>query len=278
MGLNAGLRNQRCFIVLDQIARGTQVPSQSRSGAFTNCDSCLVRKSALFQGVPYARLKWTQHYRTNQIQVKAKGNIYIQDREPGYAYTLYSGWVALYKVLANGDCQILKYALPGDLLGFHLSGEGKATHGARAITDVVLCAFPVANLSEMLSKEPEVSARLLAMHMRDMAICQQHLICAGKKDARQRLAYLLLETLNRVRRQAPGDYTESDNSFFFPVTQDHIGDTLGLTSIHVNRTLKLLKKENLIGCSHRRISILDEAKLSEIAEFDVSLLDTHPLI
>lgn len=251
---------------------------KARPEPLTNCDHCMVRKSALFQGVPYARLKWTQHYRSAQLQAKAKSDVYVQDSQPQYAYTLYSGWVALYKVLSNGECQILKYALPGDLLGFHLSHDGKSTHGAKAITDVTLCAFPIENIKEMLGKEPEVSARLLEMHVRDMAICQQHLICAGKKDARQRLAYLLLETLSRVRKQSPADYEKSDNSFYFPVTQEQLGDTLGLTSIHVNRTLKQLKKEGLIDCSHRRVKVIDEPVLGELAEFDASLLDTHPLI
>lgn len=250
----------------------------NRLGLLTDCDVCLVRKSALFQGVPYARLTWTQHYRSNQFLAKAKEDIYLQGKKPKHAYTLYNGWVALYKVMENGECQILKYALPGDLLGFQLSYDGKSTHGAKAMTNVTLCAFPVENVTEMLSKEPDVAKRLMQMNARDMEICQQHLICAGKKDARQRLAYLLLETMCRVRKQVPGDYRQSDNSFFFPVTQEHLGDTLGLTSIHVNRTLKQLKNEGLIDCRNRRVSLINEEKLAGIAEFNPNLLETHPLV
>lgn len=244
---------------------------------YTDCANCKVRKMALFQGVPYARLNWTQEYRDVQFSVKAKNQLYIENTSPEYAFTLYSGWVALYKTMDDGNRQILKFALPGDLLGFNLHKNGYATHSAEAITNVVLCAFPVKSISSMIHEQPEIAMRLFDMNTRDMAICQQHLVCAGKKDARTRLAYLLLETEHRVRKQSKADYDGDSNSIFFPVTQEILGDSLGLTNVHINRMLKELKAEALIDCRRRRLSILNRKRLTKIAQFDPVMLDGHPL-
>lgn len=245
---------------------------------YTDCAACEIRKTALFQGVPYGRLGWTQQYREAQFSVAARNQLYFENMRPEFAFTLVSGWVALYKTIADGSRQILKYALPGDLLGFNLTRDGTATHSAETITPVILCAFSSKNLSIMLREQPEIAARLVEMNLRDMSICQQHLICAGRKDARARLAYMLLETYYRVQKQSKADFDEKAKAIFFPITQELLGDSLGLTNVHVNRVLKVFKMEGLIECSHRRLIILDEKRLSEIAQFNSQTLDIHPLV
>ncbi|MEE9448368.1 MAG: Crp/Fnr family transcriptional regulator [Arenicellales bacterium] len=251
---------------------------QVRPQPFKDCAECEVRKMALFQGVPYARLNWTQQYREAEFDVTAKNQLYLEKIKPRYAFTLVSGWVALYKTMEDGSRQILKYALPGDLLGFNVCRDGTATHSAEAITDVRLCAFSVENIAQMMGEQPEIALRLIEMNARDMSICQQHLVCAGKKDARARLAYLILETYHRVRKQSPTDFEAQTNSIRFPLTQELLGDTLGLTNVHVNRMLKKLKVDDLITCQHGRLAILDEKRLTELAQFDLDAQDVHPLV
>ncbi len=257
----------------------TSHPDNARgSRIYTKCTTCPIRQMALFQGVPFYRLEWTQRFRESQQNVEARKQIYLEQTQPTHAYTLFSGWVALYKTLDNGKRQILKIALPGDFLGFQVAGDGAATHSAEAITDVRLCAFPRSTIPAMLKEQPEIAARLVEMNSRDMAICQQHLVCTGKKDARQRLAYLLLETFHRVRRQTPADYDADTNSIFFPITQEDLGDTVGLTNVHVNRTIKQMENEGILRCRQRRLAILDEDRLTAIGQFDKNVLETHPLL
>ncbi|HGG59533.1 MAG TPA: Crp/Fnr family transcriptional regulator [Gammaproteobacteria bacterium] len=248
------------------------------SRIYTKCTTCPIRKMALFQGVPFYRLEWTQRFRESQQNVEARKQIYLEQTPPTHAYTLFSGWVALYKTLDNGKRQILRIALPGDMLGFQVAGDGTATHSAEALTQVKLCTFPRSTIPTMLREQPEIASRLVEMSSRDMAICQQHLVCTGKKDARQRLAYLLAETFHRVRRQTPADYDAETNSIFFPITQEDLGDTVGLTNVHVNRTLKQMENEGILRCRQRRLEILDEDRLTEIGQFDKNVLEIHPLI
>lgn len=216
--------------------------------------------------------------KNNEFTADPRSQIYLENIKPSFAFTLFSGWVALYQTLDNGQRQILRIALPGDLLGFQRHANGTATHSAEAITATKLCAFPVKDFSKMMTDQPEVAARLIEMTARDIAICQQHLVCAGKKTAREKIAYLLLETFHRVRKQVPADFNESDNSIYFPLTQEDIGDTVGLTNVHVNRMIKELEKDGILQCHHRRLSILKEDVMAEIGQFDASMLDDHPLI
>jgi len=64
----------------------------------------------------------------------------------------------------------------------------------------------------------------------------------------------------------------------FPLTQEDIGDATGVTKIHTNRILSELKNKKLIECNHKRLVILDEAALSEIAQFDVDLINNPQVI
>jgi CRP-like cAMP-binding protein len=81
-----------------------------------------------------------------------------------------------------------------------------------------------------------------------------------------------------VRKQSKVDYDADSDSIFFPITQEILGDTLGLTNVHVNRMLKELKTDALIECRHRRLSILDRKRLTKIAQFDPATLEGHPLL
>lgn len=240
-----------------------------------HCRQCKVRHQTLFQNLPSAYLDETDRLRDSEQRYSTHQLLYLENVQPTHFYSLYSGWVALYKTLGDGRRQIFKYALPGDWLGFVRAPDGTANHSAEAITDVQACAFSVCNLDTLIARLPEIAMQLAEMTAHDMSMCEQHLLCTSKKDARARLAYFFLETFYRVRHQAPSEYSANTHSINFPLTQEHIGDTLGLTNVHVSRMLKQLKVDGLIDCQQRRMTILDEARLAEIAEIDPAAIIRH---
>ncbi len=246
---------------------------------YTDCNQCPVRKMALFKGVPKKRLEWTQQYRKNQILVPARSIIFQEGENHDFIYTLFSGWGILYKTVSNnGKRQILRFLLPGDLIGYQTSGKGVAIHSAGTITESILCAFPRAQLGDMLQENPELAIRLLNMESRDMSLCQSHLMAAGRKTAKESIAFVLLELYHRVQSQVKDSYNASTQTINFPITQEDIGDAVGLTNVHVNRVIKEMISEGLITCHKKRLSILDEEKLCEIAEFNPDMISGHPLI
>ena len=246
--------------------------TQARLRNPVDCEHCRVRDQALFCGVRPEQLREIARYREQQMRLRAHRQLFQEKSRPLHAYTLFQGWVALYKALDNGKRQILKIALPGDFLGFQLGNDGLHTHGAETLTQATLCAFPFDKVLEMVSKQPAIATRLCEMSVRDISMCHEHLICATKKDAREKIAHICLETYYRVRRQSPEDYDPKRNAIFFPLTQEYLGDMVGLTNVHVNRMLKKLAADRVLTCHNRRLTIHNEERLIHIAQFDFNTL------
>ena len=244
----------------------------------THCAECPVRDRALFENVPLEHLDWTQQFRSNQFIVRPKHDLLREGEPAEYVYTLFSGWMIFYKSLPSGKRQILRFALSGDLIGFQPVLQAPMNYSVRTLTEVELCAFPRAKLGTMLEERPELATRLALMNARDAALCQHHLLGTGRKSAKERVAFLLLEILYRVRSMGQIMSVHEDGSIDFPVAQEEIGDAVGLTTVHVNRTLKELRDEGLVTNNHRRLTVHDEGTLKEIAQFDPHTVLGHPLL
>jgi CRP-like cAMP-binding protein len=246
-----------------------------------HCAACPIRGQALFRGIPAAELEWIEEFRDAQYLLKARDLLYRQGETAYLLYTLYDGWLILFRILDGGERQILRFVLPGDFIGFQVNGSGAAagyTHGAQALIDSTLCAFPRPRLREMMERQPQLAIGLAEMGMHDMTLCQHHLVGTGRKTAKQSIAFLLLELFHRVQRQMPHGYEEQGNSVIFPLTQEDIGDALGLTSVHVNRVLKEMEREGYIACRKRRLTIRNQEALMEIGQFDPGMITPCPLI
>jgi len=240
------------------------------------CVSCPVRQRALFNGVPKESLEWTQRYRTYQIEAPPKKNIFLEGEPSTHAYTLFEGWAAVYKTLPNGKRQIMRFALPGDFLGFQAELDGPMIYGAVALTKCVLCAFPRSALKKMFDEHPGLAMQMAMLNARYMELCQYHLMGTGRQSAKERIAFLLLELFYRSRARKPDEPPE--NAIPFPICQEEMADAVGLTTVHVNRTLKEMKEDGLLDCSARRLVIKDEARLADIANFDEDLINNQLLL
>jgi len=85
------------------------------------------------------------------------------------------------------------------------------------------------------------------------------LVSVGRLTAMQRLCRLFLDLYDRLA--VCGQV--SDNVLPMLMTQEEVGDCLGLTAVHVNRTLKKLEKQGLIARQGQDL-ILDPASLRSI--------------
>lgn len=242
----------------------------------TQCSTCKVRKQALFKGIPLEDLAWTQEYRSGQFRVHARKEIYRETEPHNYVYTVFQGWVVLYKSLSNGKRQILRVALPGDLIGLQVSPDAPMEHSAQAVTDVILCGFPRNDLSELFDRSKHMATRLLEMCRRDLGVMQNHLLGVGQKTAIERVAYLCLELFYRfqaINSEAGSKITQMP----LPLSQEDIGDATGLTKIHVNRTLRALREQGLMEIHKKNLVIYKERELAELCDFNPSVLEAPNL-
>ncbi len=240
----------------------------------TACTDCSIRRLALFHGVPEEDLKWTQTYRSCQYTVPARREIYRESQHSDFMFTVYHGWFAIYKTPGNGKRQILRISLPGDMLGFQSELEAPMTHSAVSLTDSVLCAFPRHEMPDLLRKNINVAKRLTELNARDMNICQNRLLTIGQQSAIERIAFFCAELFYRIK----AIYKEQKSvDIFFPLSQEDIGDSTGLTKIHVNRTLKTMREQGLMEISSKCLKIHDIDSLCKLGNFDPTTVQTYRL-
>ncbi|MFG1288951.1 MULTISPECIES: Crp/Fnr family transcriptional regulator [Xanthobacteraceae] len=208
-------------------------------------------------------------YKSGDHELKAGQDLFSLGEPCDSIYNLTEGWVILYNLLEDGRRQILHFALPGAVLGFHPGGGAMMTYGAQALTDVVVSTIPHKALQSIVNQKPEFGLRLAWLVARDCTLAYDRLTSIGRHSARERVAHLLLKLFIRYRAQWPGSQIEE---MHLPLTQEHIGDATGLTFVHVNRVLRDLRKEGIAEFHYRRLRILNPDKLVDVAGIDPQLV------
>ena len=180
-----------------------------------------------------------------------------------------NGWAVSYTMLPDGGRQIIDFHLPGDLLGWPAAPAPSAGALVATLNECMISELDGAILEEIShSSEPLAAAFRWTRAMND-AIGQQHLVSLGRRTALARVAHLLLELGDRLRLVGRADET----GFRCPLTQLDIGDALGLTSVHVSRTLKQLRERGCLTFRNGFASLDDRQQLIELAAYDPSFLD-----
>jgi len=225
-----------------------------------HCQLCSIREHAMCRALPKEALQQLEHFRSKKISLEAKQDLYQQGQRHKHVYTLYSGWMMQYKTLPNGKRQILRYALPGDFLYFQSNLKGLMQHSAMALTGCSLCVFPREQLLGMMEKMPQLSIELATFTARDY----EFQVDISHKNAQERLAYLFYDLFTRIKYYDPA----TADTVELPITQEDIGDSLGLTQVHVNRTLRQLRQDNVLVFMHHKLTILDFEALRVLAGYE----------
>ncbi len=191
-------------------------------------------------------------------------DLFYQGEPSDEVFRIREGWAFLYELLEDGRRQIVQFVLPGDLVGFHPEVTAPS-FGAQAVNSMELCVIPRLRLVEVAHRRPNIAYQLACMFSHDEARAYDRLTSVGRKTAIERIASLLLELFYRLRRRAP----EAPGEMLkLPLTQTHIADALGLTPVHTNRTLALLRQKGVIDYGNGLFHILAPAKLFAIAGID----------
>lgn len=239
---------------------------KSHTSNLPKCKDCAIRKSALFGELETHHLDKARVLRSAQQTYTAGEYLYHEGDEPEKAFTIYNGWVSLFKNLENGDRQILRFALPGDLLCYKIGRNRILDHSAIAISDVTLCAFPIVGFRQVIAELPELAFAISSMTEAVTERCHAALTTIASHPAETKVAFLLLSLY--IREQS---LQVEDLGFVkFPITQEDIADALGLTAIHVNRVFQSLRKQGLIECKNKCLWIQDEPGLAAVAKIGIN--------
>ena len=239
-------------------------PTEVRS-APTSCADCPIREKALFQVVAQDYLKDAESRRTAQYQLAARSHLYQETTPAAMAYTLFDGWLLLYRTHSDGSRQGLRVALPGDFVGYAPLSDSLYSHGALAVSDVIVCGFRQADLHSMIDSHPDIARQITSIQARYMATCETNVLGLGRKSAEQRIAHAIADLYHRLDERSEID--TRNHSMPFPLTQEMLGELTGLTPVHTNRVLRKLRNDGIMVCERQRIEVLDLSRLLEIAEY-----------
>jgi CRP-like cAMP-binding protein len=181
-----------------------------------------------------------------------------------------SGWAYRYACALDGGRQLTALLVPGDIANLDMLLFERVAYSVRTLTDVTVVALPRKQALALVDEHPGIARTFTGLAMIENAIASKWMLSLGRRSAHARIAHLLCEIAIRV-----GNECENDITFPFPLRQEQIGDLLGLTNIHVNRTVRQLRKDGLIQLCDRVLTIPDVAALRYAAGFDPSYLHMH---
>jgi CRP-like cAMP-binding protein len=187
---------------------------------------------------------------------------------PEDVHVILEGFACRYKMLSDGQRQIMALLVPGDFCDLHVAILGEMDHAIGTLSPCKVAHIPRAAIEELTAKHPAINRALWWATLVDEGTLREWLLNIGRRPADKQIAHLFCELLLRLRTVG----LASEDSFDFPVTQDELADTLGLSAVHVNRTLQHLREQGLITLAGKRLTIPDVERLEAFADFNPNYL------
>ena len=233
------------------------------------CTDCRLRKTDTFTPVERDALAFIEAFRSGTTAVSAGGTIIYEQRPNGKLFTLYSGWAFRYKTLSDGRRQILNFLLPGDFIGLQQEFADGAMHGIEAVTDASLCVFARGGLWDLFRNYPSLGYDITWLSAREEGFVDDNLLTTGRRNATERVAMLLMHLYRRLERLGLAQKEADGRGGWveFPINQQHIADTLGLSLVHTNKTMRKLHRLGLHEIQDGRLRLLNTRALERIADY-----------
>ena len=190
-------------------------------------------------------------------------DLVVEGDAPVQCRVLLEGQAFRHRTLPDGRRQIMSFHLPGDvcdLQGLFLGMD----HNVTSLASGEIGLIPHAKLSEVMEAYPRIAQALWRTNLVEAAIFREWMVGMGRRSAYARIAHLFCEMI--VRMRAAGMVHKNRGPF--PITQQHLSDSLGLSAVHTNRTLQALRGEGLLSFQGGELVILDWPGLKAAGEFD----------
>jgi CRP-like cAMP-binding protein len=203
-----------------------------------------------------------------QVSARADQILIRPGEELSHSTLLLDGLACRYKDLSNGQRQITELHVAGDFLDLHSFTLKRLDHHVMTLTPCTLATVPHRNLEEITERLPHLTRLYWFGTNLDAAIHREWEVSLGRRSALSRTAHLFCELHARL---GVVGLTDGD-SYDLPLTQTDLAECLGLTSVHINRTLKELREMGAVEFRGGRVEIRNRPALEKVAEFDPSYL------
>jgi CRP-like cAMP-binding protein len=207
------------------------------------------------------------------VNLAAGADIAPQGDQPSGFHIVLEGWAARYKVLVDGRRQFPALFLPGDICDLDGLLLQRVHSGVRALTPCRVGVLPHARVRDLMHGNPAVRDAFWWLQSVENAVSTEWSVGLGRRSADEKVAHLLCELLIRLRTVG----RSVNDGYAFPLTQGELGDVLGLSTVHINRTLTDLRNHGLIELKGRWLTILDVEALKARGSFDSDYLHLEGL-
>jgi CRP-like cAMP-binding protein len=230
--------------------------------------SPLIRKLQGLANLEPADIAVLEQISANARVLGPNVELFREDAAPDHALIVLDGFACRYKQRQAGARQILAYLLPGDLWDGDAPYHGRMGHAVGTLSTCVVARVSHQALAELLTRHPNLAQALHLAKLAEAATAWEWIVNLGCRSATERMSHLFCELMARM--EAVG--LVQDGSCPLPLTQGHLADTLGLSNVHVNRTLQDLRRQGLIEWKGRSLTVLKPQRVRDLAEFNPAYL------
>ncbi|NGP18614.1 Crp/Fnr family transcriptional regulator [Devosia aurantiaca] len=206
------------------------------------------------------------------FQLPSHSDIHTDGRPASEAVVLLEGLACQYRLLDSARRQMVGFITPGDFCDFGFLSNSPVRQRVMTLGPATIGRIDLAQLGSLSNSLPNIILAGMRAASIQHAAAQELIVSLGTRDAQQRLAHLLCEIYTRL---SDVGCVEADGKFDFALTQSELGEALGLSNVHVNRTIQQLRKQNLIAMSRSKVTMLNFAGLAKIASFSPAYLRVH---
>jgi CRP-like cAMP-binding protein len=188
--------------------------------------------------------------------------------KPKDVHLILTGWACRYKQLEDGRRQIVSFFLPGDICDLNVFILREMDHSIGTITSVTIADLSREFLDEVFVGHPRIATALWWEGLVNSAIQREWTMSLGQRTASERMAHLLCEIFLRLRLAG----LTREDSCDFPLTQADLADAMGLSKVHVNRTLQELRSAELIILKGKILIVPNLEQLMNVGLFNANYL------
>ncbi|MET3695012.1 Crp/Fnr family transcriptional regulator [Methylobacterium goesingense] len=228
----------------------------------------LIRKLNSFVSLSNVDRKMLDRISTETRSIAPRMELVREGDKPASVLLITEGIACRHKHRACGTRQIIAFLLPGDLCDLDAALVDRIDHTITTVTACRVADITHQTMADLLGSNPAVALALRMSTLVDRAITHEWLVNVSSRSAVKRIAHLICELF--VRFKAVGLVTHQ--SYMLPLTQTDLAHTMGLSTVHTNRSLQELRRRGLITLKGKQLTVLDVSKLRAIAEFDPTYL------
>lgn len=233
-----------------------------------NASNAFIRKLQGYEPVGDDDLAWLRDASATPRKVKANTDLIREGDVPDNVFLIMEGIACRYKSTPEGGRQIFAYLVPGDFCDLHVALLDEMDHSIATLTPCSVVRIPKGKVLELTETRPALTRAFWWCSLVDEAVLREWIVNVGSRNAEERIAHLFCEL--HAWLQAVG--LTSDGSFVLPITQTELGDTVGLTAVHANRSLRSLREAGLVTFRGDIVQVTDMARLQAFAGFNPNYL------